>query len=218
MDHLSWQHNFVMLYTEYINKVEGYYRFILDLGQWAETRTSRLPPPGFVEEITQSKIEGMRSCTKKAQLQYLTCQTQVKERPQSELELFSRMTDKLVNLFNYMSRMHDSAVGFLTSIENNSPESFFQVSASPDQIDSETFHRVSAPPNLDSSGISQQESAPFSSDDIENYPQVSASPDQNRSDNTKRSKKNTSRTQKPWFPGLGTHKRKQRNPHRFQRN
>ena len=148
MDHLSWKHNFVMLYTEYINKVEGYYRFILDLGQWAETRTSRPPHPGFVEEITQSKIEGMRSCTKKAQLQYLTCQTQVKERPQSELELFFRMTDKLVNLFNYMSRMHDCAVGFLTSIEQNS------------------------------SGISHQELAPFSSDDIENYPQISASPDQ----------------------------------------
>ena len=90
-------------------------------------------------------------------------------------------------------------------------ENYPQISASPDQIDSETFHRVSTPPILDSSGISQQESAPFSSDDIENYPQVSASPDQNRSDNTKRSKKNTSRAQKPWFPRLGTHKRKQRN-------
>ena len=117
MDHLSWKHNFVMLYTEYVDKVEGYYRFILDLGQWAETKTSELPSPGFIEDITQSKIEGMRSCTKKAQLEYLTCQAQVKERPQSELELFSRMTDKLVNLFNYMSRMHDCAVGFLTSIE-----------------------------------------------------------------------------------------------------
>ena len=132
MDHLSWQHNFVMLYTEYIDKVEGYYRFILDLGQLAETRTSRPPPPGFVEEITQSRIEGMRSCTKKALLQYLTCQTQVKKRPQSELELFSRMTDKLVNLFNYMSMMHECAVEFLISIEKWSPESFFQVSASPD--------------------------------------------------------------------------------------
>ena len=162
MDPLSWQHNFVMLYTEYINKVEGYYRFILDLGQWEETRTSRPPLPSFEEEITQSKIEGIRSCTKKAQLQYLTCQTKVKERAQSELELFSRMTDKLVNLFNYMSRMHDCAVGFLTSIEKNSPESFFQVSASPDQIYSETFHRVSTPTNLDSSEISQQESAPLS--------------------------------------------------------
>ena len=131
----------------------------------------------------------MRSCTKKAQLQYLTCQTQVKERPQSELELFSRMTDKLVNLFNYMSMMHECGVEFLPSIEKNSPESCFQVSASPDQTDLETFQRVSTPPNLDSLGISQQESAPFSSDDIENYPQVSASRDQNRSDNTKRSKK-----------------------------
>ena len=120
MDHLSWQHNFVMFYTEYVDKVEGYYRFILDLGRWAETTTSEPPPPGFIEDITQSQIEGMRSCTKKAQLEYLTCQAQVKERPQSELELFSRMTDKLVNLFNYMSRMHDAAVGFLTSIENNS--------------------------------------------------------------------------------------------------
>ena len=121
----------------------------------------------------------MRSCTNKAQLQYLTCQSQVKERPKSELKLFSRMTDKLVNLFNHMSMMHECAVEFLTSIGKNSQESFFQVSASPDQIDSETFHRVSAPPNLDISGISQQESAPFSSDDIESYHQVSASPDQN---------------------------------------
>ena len=124
----------------------------------------------------------MRSCTKKAQLQYLICQTQVKKRPQSELELFSRMTERLVNLFNYMSMMQECAVQFLTSIEKNSPESFFQVLASPDQIDSETFCRVSAPPNLDSSGIAQQESAPFSSDGIENYPQVSASSDQNSSE------------------------------------
>ena len=117
MDHLSWQYNFLMLYTEYRNKVEGYYRFILDLGQWAETRASRSPLPSFVEEITQSKIEGTRPCTTKAQLQYLTCQTQVKERPQSELELSSRMTDKLVNLFNYISMMHECAVEFLTNIE-----------------------------------------------------------------------------------------------------
>ena len=116
----------------------------------------------------------MRSCTKKAMLQYLTCQTQGKERPQPELELFSRMTDQLVNLFNKMSMIHEWAVEFLTSIEKNSQESFFQVSASPDQIDSETFHRVSAspdqidsetfhrvsaPPGLDSSGISHQVSA-----------------------------------------------------------
>ena len=53
-----------------------------------------------------------------------------------------------------------------------------QVPASPDQIDSETSHKVSAPPNLDSSGVSQQESAPFSSNDMEYYPQISASPDQ----------------------------------------
>ena len=101
----------------------------------------------------------MRSCTKKGMLQYLTCQAQVKERPQLELELFSRMTDQLVNLFNKMSMIHEWAVEFLTSIEKNSQEFFFQVSASPDQIDSETFHRVSAPPNLDSSGISHQVSA-----------------------------------------------------------
>ena len=44
--------------------------------------------------------------------------------------------------------MHDCAVRFLTSIEKKSL------------------------------GISQQESAPFSSDDIENYPQVPTSPDQ----------------------------------------
>ena len=94
-------------------------------------------------------------------------------------------------------------------------ENYPQISASPDQIDSETFHRVSTPPTLDSLGISQQESAPFSSDDMENYPQVSASPDQNRSDNTKRSKKNTSRAQKPWFPRLGIHKRKQRKQRNF---
>ena len=176
-----------MFYTEYIDKVEGYYRFILDLGQWAETTTSEPPPPGFIEEITQSQIEGMRSCTKKAQLEYLTCQAQVKDRPQSELELFSRMTDKLVKLFNYMSRMHDCAVRFITSIEKNSPgfsqqesaplssddmANYPQVPASPDQIDSETSHKVSAPPNLDSSGVSQQESAPFSSNDMENYPQI----------------------------------------------
>ena len=148
-----------MLYIEYSDKVGGYYRFILDLNQWAETKTSRPPLPGFVEEITQSKIEGMRSCTRKAQLQYLTCQTQVKERPQPELELFSRMTDQLVNLFNKMPMIHEWAVEFLTSIEKNSQESFFQVSASPDQIDSETFHRVSVPPNLDSSGIFHQVSA-----------------------------------------------------------
>ena len=148
-----------MLYIEYSDKVEGYYTFILDLGQWAETKTSRPPPTGFVEEITQSKIEGMRSCTKKAQLQYLTCQTQVKERPQPELELFSRMTGQLVNLFNKMSMIHECVVEFLISIEKNNQESFFQVSASPDQIDSETFHRVSAQPNLDSSGISHQVSA-----------------------------------------------------------
>ena len=124
--------------------------------------------------LTQSKIEGMGSCTKKAMLQYLTCQTQVKESPQPELELFSRMTDQLVNLFNEMSMIHQWAVEFLTSIEKISQESFFQVSASPDQIDSETFHRVSAssdqidsetfhrvsaPPNLDSSGISHRVSA-----------------------------------------------------------
>ena len=58
-----------------------------------------------------------------------------------------------------MSMIHECAVEFLTSIGKNSQESFFQVSASPDQIDSETFHRVSAPPNLDSSGISHQVSA-----------------------------------------------------------
>ena len=139
MDHLSCQHDFLMLYIEYIDKVKGYYTFILDLNQWAETKTSRPPPPGFVEEITQSKIEGMGSCTKKAQLQYLTCQTQVKERPQPELEMFSRMTDQLVNLFNKMSMIHEWAVEFLTSIVKNSQESFFQVSASPDQIDSEIF-------------------------------------------------------------------------------
>ena len=55
MHHLSWQHNFVMLYTEYINNVEGYYRFILDLGQWGEDKNFKTPTPGFVEEITQSK-------------------------------------------------------------------------------------------------------------------------------------------------------------------
>ena len=55
-----------------------------------------------------------------------------------------------------MSMIHECAVEFLTSIEKNNQESFFQMSASPDQIDSETFHRVSTPPNLDSSGISQQ--------------------------------------------------------------
>ena len=52
----------------------------------------------------------MRSCTKKAMLQYRTCQIQVKERPQPELELFSRMTDQLVNLFNKMSMIHEWAV------------------------------------------------------------------------------------------------------------
>ena len=52
MDQLSWQHNFVMVYIEYSDKVEGYYRFILDLSQWVETKTSRPPSPGFVEEIT----------------------------------------------------------------------------------------------------------------------------------------------------------------------
>ena len=148
-------------------------------------KDSKTPNPGFVEEITQSKIEGMRSCTKKTQLQYFTCQTQVKDRPQSELKLFSRMTDKLVNLFNYMSMMHECALDFITYIEKHSPESFFQVSASPDQNDSETCHRVSAPPHLDSlgiyhqvspppnssgSGISQQESAPLFSDVTETYP------------------------------------------------
>ena len=164
----------------------------MGLCQWAETRTLRPPPPGFVEEITQSKIEGMRSCTKKAQLQYFTCQTQVKERPQFEMKLFSRMTDKLVNLFNYMSMMHECVLDFKAYIKKHSPESFFQVSASPDQNDSETCNRVSAPPNLDSlgishqvspptnssgSGISQQESAPLLSDVKETYPLVSASPD-----------------------------------------
>ena len=79
MEHLSWQHNFVKLYTEYKNTVEGYYQFIPDLDQWTETRTQRPLPPGFVEETTQSKIEGIKSCTKKAQLQYLNCQTQVKD-------------------------------------------------------------------------------------------------------------------------------------------
>ena len=34
MDHLSWQHNVLKLYTEYKNKVEEYYKFILDLAQW----------------------------------------------------------------------------------------------------------------------------------------------------------------------------------------
>ena len=42
-------------------------------------------------------------------LQYRTCQIQVKERPQPELELFSRMTDQLVNLFNKMSMIHEWA-------------------------------------------------------------------------------------------------------------
>ena len=41
---------------------------------------------------------------------------------------------------------------------------------------------MSAPPKPSSLGISQQESATFFSDDIENYPQVSASPDQNSPD------------------------------------
>ena len=57
-------------------------------------------------------------------------------------------------------------------------EYYPQISASPDQIHSETSHKVSAPPNLDSSGVSQQESAPFSSNDMEYYPQISASSDQ----------------------------------------
>ena len=55
MDHLSWQHNLVMLFIEYSDKVEGYYRFILDLSQWAETKNFKTPPPGFVEEITPVK-------------------------------------------------------------------------------------------------------------------------------------------------------------------
>ena len=50
----------------------------------------------------------------------------------------------------------------------------------PPNLDSSGIsHLVSPPPNSSSSGISQQESAPFFSDDIETYPQVSASPDQN---------------------------------------
>ena len=51
MGHLSWQHNFVKFYMEYKNKVEEYPQFILNLVQWAETRTPRPPTPGFVEDI-----------------------------------------------------------------------------------------------------------------------------------------------------------------------
>ena len=43
-------------------------------------------------------------------------------------------------------------------------------------------HQVSPPPNSSSSGVSQQESTPFFSDDVETYPQASASPDQNSSE------------------------------------
>ena len=162
MDHLSWQHNFVKLYMEYSNKVEEYYRFMLDLDQWAETRNPRPPPPGLEEEIKQSMrsiTEGIKSCTKKALLQYLNCQTQVKDRPQSDMEQFFSQTDKLVNLFNNMSMIHEGALKVITCIGKHSLESFFQVPAPPDQKNSDTFHKVSAPPHLHSSGISHQVSA-----------------------------------------------------------
>ena len=70
--------------------------------------------------------DGIKFSTEKAQLQYLNCHTQAKERPQSELELFSSMTDKLVNLLNYVSMINEGTLKF---IEKHSPESFFQVSA-----------------------------------------------------------------------------------------
>ena len=141
----------------------------------------------------RSIIEGIQSYTKKALLQYLNCQTQVKERPPSELKLFSSLTNKLVNHFNNMAMIQEDALKFITCIEKNFTESFFQVSASPDQNNSETFskvsappfldssgisHQVSTPPNSSSSGISQQESALFFSDDTGTYTQVSESPDQ----------------------------------------
>ena len=94
-----------------------------------------------------------------------------------------------------MSVIHEGALKIITCIEKNSPESFFQVSASSDQNNSETLpkvsphldhpgisQQVSAPPKSNSSEISQQESAQYFSDDTETYPLVSASPDQNSSE------------------------------------